>query len=95
MWRLLFSRFFLQLLRFLLMPAIALILGIFVMIVLFIITYIYIFANTIQMIPENSVFGIILLLVEILIFAGIIWGLYRSYHRLRKKFHNKLQEEYR
>ena len=94
-WRLLFSRLFLQLLRFLLIPAVALIVGILVLIILAIISYIYVFTSTLKMIPQNPVLGITLLLIEVAIFIGIIYGLYRGYYHLREKVHTKLKEEHK
>ena len=94
-WRLLFSHFFLQLLRFLLIPAVALILGTLVLLTLAVITYLYIIANTLQMIPQNPLLGITLLLLEIALFIGIAYGLYRGYLLLKEKVQNKLREENR
>ena len=63
-----------------------------VLIVLAIVSYVYVFANTVRMIPQHPVLGTILLLLEIAIFIGIVYGLYRGYHHLREKVHHKLQE---
>ncbi len=95
MWRFLFSRLFLQLLRLLLVPAVALVFGTFILIIITIISYIYMVVNTLQIISKNPALGIILLFVEIFVFLGIIWVLYKSYYYVKKKFHNKLQEDHR
>ncbi len=94
-WRLLFSRLFLQLLRILLIPAVAFVLGAIILTLFAVISYVYVFTNTLQIIPRNPTLGILLLLLEILLFVGLILVLCKGYHHLKVRVHHKLEEERR
>ena len=82
MWfRLIFVRFFL---RFILIPILALIFGGFILFSLLGITYTWIFFNTLKILKENVILGILLIILELTFLALIIFGVWIVFDKIKK-----------
>jgi len=91
-WRLLFSRFFLHLLRFLMAPLFALALGAFVLTLLGVLTYIWALTETLKLYEKHPYLGTALIIVEALLLLLFLFGVRRGYLYLREKVKSSVKE---
>ncbi len=90
MWlRIIFSRFFLQILRFLIAPLFALTLGFIVLFVLSLLVYIWLVSESLKLFEKNPLLGGVLIFLEGLVFVLVLFSLRRLYQTLRERYKNR------
>ncbi|NPB06404.1 MAG: hypothetical protein GXO03_02245 [Aquificae bacterium] len=86
MWlRLILSRFFLQLLRFLLAPLFALTLGAFVLTLLGLLTYVWLLQKTLELYERHPFLGGLLIALEALLAILFLFAVRRAYLYLKER----------
>ncbi len=90
MWlRIIFSRFFFHILRFLIAPLFALTLGFIVLFVLSLLVYIWLVSESLKLFEKNPLLGGVLIFLEGLVFVLVLFSLRRLYQTLRERYKNR------
>jgi len=89
MWlRIIFSRFFFHILRFLI-ALFALTFGFIVLFVLSLLVYIWLVSESLKLFEKNPLLGGVLIFLEGLVFVLVLFSLRRLYQTLRERYKNR------